>query len=410
MGQIATSIKECRLCRSKNFVRILSLGNQHVSDFVTVGGDSPRSPLDLVRCTSCNLVQLKHTFPRESLYLHYWYRSGISSTMRTALEDIANESCKVARPDAGDIVMDIGCNDGTLLRSYKTPRLKLVGFEPAKNLVQQARQGTGHVFNNFFGFELFRKEFPRSKAKIITSIAMFYDLDDPRTFVRDIVRCLEPKGVWVVQQNYLISMLEQNGFDNIGHEHLTYYSLHTMTKLLSLHDLEVFDVETNEVNGGSFRTYIARRGSFRVRESVKEMNDLETNLFSKKPSIYATFANNIRRIRSQLSKFIGDEVSAGKRIYVYGASTRGNTILQYCGLDHRLIRKATDANPEKWGLRTPGTNIPIVSKREARSDNPEYFLVLPHHFLEEIRKEESEYLQSGGKFIVPLPQFQIVTE
>src|SRR2546427_334167 len=232
--------------------------------------------------------------------------------MRTALEDIAYESCKVARPGAGDIVIDIGCNDGTLLRSYKTPRLKLVGFEPAKNLVQQARQGTGHVFNNFFGFELFRKEFPRSKAKIITSIAMFYDL--------------------------------------------------------------------------------------------------ETNLFSKKPSIYATFANNIRRIRSQLSKFIGDEVSAGKRIYVYGASTRGNTILQYCGLDHRLIRKATDANPEKWGLSTPGTNIPIVSKREARSDNPEYFLVLPHHFLEEIRKEESEYLQSVAKFIVPLPQFQIVTE
>jgi SAM-dependent methyltransferase len=328
--------------------------------------------------------------------------------MRTALEDIANKSCKVASPRAGDIVIDIGCNDGTLLRSYRIPGLKLVGFEPAKNLVEQARQGTDYIFNNFFGFNLFRKEFPRSKAKIITSIAMFYDLDDPDTFVGDIVRCLEPKGIWVVQQNYLVSMLKQNGFDNIGHEHLTYYSLHTMTQLLSLHDLEVFDVETNEVNGGSFRTYIARRGKFEVHESVKEMKKLETKLFSDKPSIYATFAKDIRGIRSQLRKFIGDEVNAGKKVYVYGASTRGNTILQYSGLDHRLIRKATDANPEKWGLRTPGTDIPIVSKAEARRDNPDYFLVLPHHFLEEIRLEESEYLRSGGRFIVPLPRFRIV--
>jgi hypothetical protein len=238
---------------------------------------------------------------------------------------------------------------------------------------------------------------------------MIYDLDDPGTFVGDIVRCLEPKGIWVVQQNYLVSMLKQNGFDNIGHEHLTYYSLHTMTKLLSLHGLEVFHVETNEVNGGSFRTYVARRGRFRVRKSVREMNELETKLFSKEPSIYTTFAKNIRGMRSQLRKFISDEVNAGKNVYVYGASTRGNTILQYCGLNHRLIRKATDANPEKWGLRTPGTNIPIVSKAEARRDNPDYFLVLPHHFLDEIREEEREYLRSGGRFIVPLPRFRIVT-
>ena len=330
--------------------------------------------------------------------------------MREALEDIVVKSCEVAQPRAGDTVIDIGCNDGTLLRSYKTPGLNLVGFEPAKNLVEDARKGTGHIFNDFFGFDLFRRRFPESKAKIITSIAMFYDLDDPEGFVADIVKCLDTEGVWVVQQNYLCSMLEQNGFDNIGHEHLTYYSLATMGKLLSKQDLEIFDVRTNDVNGGSFRTFIAQRGQFRIRDSIKRMREYERALFSKKPSIYKSFGGNVRGIRSELKQFIRNKVRLGKKIYVYGASTRGNTILQYCGLNHRLIDKATDANPEKWGLRTPGTGIPIVSKTEARRDRPDYFLVLPHHFLREIREEESEYLKSGGRFIVPLPHFRIISK
>ena len=329
--------------------------------------------------------------------------------MRKALEDVVVKSCEVAQPHAGDIVMDIGCNDGTLLRTYKIPGLNLVGFEPAKNLVEDARKGTGHIFNDFFGSDLFRKKFPDSKAKIITSIAMFYDLDDPDSFVTDIVKVLDPQGIWVIQQNYLCSMLEQNGFDNIGHEHLTYYSLGTMNRLLSKHNLEIFDAETNDVNGGSFRTFVAQKGQFQVRESVREMEELETKLFSAKPSIYATFAQNVRGIRSKLTEFIEEQVRDGKSVYVYGASTRGNTILQYCGLNHRLIEKATDANPEKWGLTTPGTGIPIVSKTEARGDRPDYFLVLPHHFLREIREEEIEYLKGGGKFIVPLPQFRIVS-
>jgi hypothetical protein len=327
--------------------------------------------------------------------------------MRKALEDIVISATEVAQPKEGDIVVDIGCNDGTLLRSYK-PGLKLVGFEPAKNLVEDARKGTTYVFNDFFGYELFRQKFPGSKAKIITSIAMFYDLDDPDAFVADIVKCLDTRGVWVIQQNYLGSMLVKNGFDNIGHEHLTYYSLGTMSRLLGSHGLEIFNVEKNDVNGGSFRTYVARRGQFPIRKSVEEMRDLENELFSMKPSIYSTFANNVRKIRSQLQEFITDQAKSGRSVYVYGASTRGNTILQYCELDYRLIRKATDANPEKWGRRTPGTNIPIVSKDEAREDHPDFFLMLPHHFLREIMKEERRYLESGGKFIVPLPRFRIV--
>ena len=330
--------------------------------------------------------------------------------MRKALEDIVEKACKIANPTKGDIVVDVGCNDGTLLRAYKPPGLRRVGFEPAKNLVEDASKGTDYIFNDYFRFAIFRKKFPDSNAKIVTSIAMFYDLDDPASFVIDVSRILDPHGVWVIQQNYLATMLAQNGFDNIGHEHLTYYSLETLGLLLMGQDLEVFDVETNDVNGGSFRTYVAHKGRFPVNERVLRLKDYERKLFSRRPSIYTQFAENVRTVSLQLKRFVAQEVDDGKRIYVYGASTRGNTILQYCKLDHNLIEKATDANPEKWGRKTPGTGIPIVSKEEARKDKPDYFLVLPHHFLDEIRRQESDYLRSGGKFIVPLPKFRIVTQ
>ncbi len=329
--------------------------------------------------------------------------------MRTALEDITTKGSRMAKLMPGELVLDIGCNDGTLLRTYHEKNVRRVGFEPAANLIDDARKGTDFVFNEFFSFDVFHSKFPNTKAKIITSIAMFYDLDDPSSFIADVSKLLAPSGVWIVQQNYLPTMLEQNGFDNIGHEHLTYYSLQTMSQALSNHDLEIFDVEKNDVNGGSFRTYISHKGEFQTSRNVLQVTESETKLFSRQPSIYDSFAKNVELVRKELHKFVTEETKHGKTIYVYGASTRGNTILQYCKLDHKLIQKATDANPEKWGRKTPGTGIPIVSKEEARRDHPDYFLVLPHHFLNEISNEEDHYLRSGGKLIVPLPHFRLVS-
>ena len=328
--------------------------------------------------------------------------------MREALADVAAKAYQVAKPAVGDIVVDTGCNDGTLLRSYPKTGLRLIGFEPAENLVEDARKGTNWVFNDFFKAGIFGEKFGREKAKIITSVAMFYDLEDPNAFVTDIVRCLSSDGIWVVQQNYLTTMLQKNGFDNIGHEHLEYYSLSTMERLLTKHGLDIFDVETNDVNGGSFRTYVCHRGSYPVRESVEVLKRKEEHLRLNSLDSYHAFAANIREIKSQLLQLVRNEVKNGKTVYVYGASNRGNTILQYCGIDYHLIKKATDANPEKWGRKTVGTKIPIVSKEEARNDNPDYFLVLPHHFLEEIKAEEADYLKRGGKFIVPLPNVFVI--
>ena len=410
MAEVIREINGCRLCGSAKLENLLFLGNQYVSDFVTSTGANPRAPLELVRCKSCGLVQLKHTFSRASLYYHYWYKSGISPTMRRALEELVRRASEAARLASGDIVLDIGCNDGTLLRSYNRSDLFLVGFEPAENLIPEAEKGTNWIFNDFFSADIFKSKFGVRKAKIITSVAMFYDIDDPNKFVNDITQILAPEGVWVVQQNYLATMLEQNGFDNIGHEHLEYYSLATMQELLQRHELEVFDVETNDVNGGSFRTLICHRGKYPVEASVAAMRERETHLGLDKHETYKQFARRIGQIKSEVHGFVSSEVKKGKTVYVYGASNRGNTILQYCDLDKTLIRKATDANPEKWGKKTVGTQIPIVSKEEARKDRPDYFLVLPHHFLEEIVSDEQSYLRTGGILIVLLPEFRLITD
>ncbi len=407
--QTATAIKACRVCQSPGLDKVLFLGNQYVSDFVASDGNSPQVPLELVRCSSCGLVQLRHTFSRENLYRHYWYKSGISPTMRKALADLVSKTCEIAKPTSNDLVLDIGCNDGTLLRAYRIPGLFLVGFEPAENLVEEARKGTNWIFKDFFAAKVFKQRFGDRKARIVTSVAMFYDLEDPNRFVADVAEILASDGVWAVQQNYLATMLEQNGFDNIGHEHLEYYSLGTMQALLERHGLEVFEVETNEVNGGSFRTFICHNGRYPIGNSVSQMENYEARLALGEHATYEKFATNIGKIRSQVREFITGEVRRGKTVYVYGASNRGNTILQYCGLDHTLVKKATDANPEKWGRKTVGTLIPIVSKEEARREAPDYFLILPHHFLGEICREEEQYLEAGGRFIVPLPKFKIIS-
>jgi len=410
MSEVQVSrISSCRVCGASQLEEILSLGTQHVSDFVTSDGNSPQAPLELVRCSTCGLVQLRHTFSRGSLYEHYWYKSGISSTMRKALFELVSKTCKIARPRSGDIVVDIGCNDGTLLRSYDVNGIVLVGFEPAENLVAEAKRGTNWIFNDFFSADLFKQKFGTRKAKIITSVAMFYDLEEPNRFVADIAGILAPDGVWVVQQNYLVTMLERNGFDNIGHEHLEYYSLGTMQTLLQRHGLQVFEAETNDVNGGSFRAFICHNGSLPTERSVTLMNSHESHMALAEHKTYDEFAKRIQSIRSKTHEFIQGEARQGKSVYAYGASNRGNTILEYCGLDHTLLKKAADANPEKWGRKTAGTLIPIVSKEEARKDKPDYFLILPHHFLDEIIRDEKDYLESGGKFIVPLPDFRVVS-
>ncbi len=411
----------CRVCDG-SLDPVLSLGELYASDFPLPGEDDGiKAPLELVICRRCKLLQLKHTVPAEELYRNYWYRSGTNKTMRDALADIANKAEALIHLKAGDTVLDIGCNDGTLLDSYKTGGIYKVGFDPAENLAPLSRKVADKVIVDFFNAEGFNgaTDLRGRLPQIVTSIAMFYDLEDPQRFVSDIKSVMDPNGLWVVQMNYLPLMLKQNAFDNICHEHLEYYSLQSFAYLLKLQDMEVVDVELNDVNGGSFRAYIRNQGAdeecfgdetYRglAAERVRMLREHEIKIGLDDKETYAEFAMWVSRIKQDVTRFIKEQVQGGKKVYVYGASTKGNTLLQYFGLDASLIGAAAERNPDKWGRVTVGTHIPIISEEEARSAKPDYFLVLPWHFIEEFKQRERDFVRSGGRFILPAPHFTLI--
>ena len=405
--------KTCRICGSP-LIEVINLGNQTLGNSFLYPKDEklPSAPLELVRCDAesnngCGLVQLRHTVPAHILYTEYWYRSGVNQTMKVHLANIAKKTEKIAGLKSGDNVLDIGCNDGTLLLSYTTSGIKRIGIDPAGNIITTAKKHGVEVVNDFFSSTVFFKSC-KKKAKVITSIAMFYDLEDPNKFVSDIKKILHEDGLWVIELSYLPMMLKSNSFDTICHEHLEYYALAPIEFMLMNHGLEAIDVEFNEINGGSFRLYITHRGKKAASKFLLKTRKEEKglNLTSEKP--YKIFINNIEKIKNKLTNLIKSEHALGKKIFVYGASTKGNTILQFCNLDNKIITAAADRNPEKWGKITPGTNIPIVSEEEARDSKPDYFLVLPWHFFAEFVKREKKFLKAGGKFIFPLPEVKII--
>ena len=411
----------CRVCDGQ-FDPVLSLGEQYVSNFLLPEQpDGVKAPLELVLCKRCTLLQLRHTVPGEAMYQNYWYRSGTNQTMRNALADIANTSERLMNLRAGEAVLDVGCNDGTLLASYETKGIFRIGFDPAANLAASAGKVADRVVSGFFEAEEFDRDpdLNTCRPKIVTSIAMFYDLQDPNKFVSDIKRIMHPAGVWVVQMSYLPLMLKQHDFGNICHEHLEYYSLESLEYLLKLHDFVVSDVQLNDVNGGSFRVFVRNRGADEARFGdaayrqlaagrVNALRAEEAKMALGETSTYRQFSVWVERIKDDVSRFISDQVHRGKKVAVYGASTKGNVMLQYFGLNCGLITSASERNPDKWGKVTVGTRIPIVSEEEARTAKPDFFLVLPWHFVEEFRDREKNYLLDGGRFIVPLPHFTLI--
>jgi len=398
-----TERKTCRLCESSELQDILSLGTQYISNFVEKDEikEGIQAPLDLVQCKSCSLLQLRHTAPQELLYArHYWYRSGVTKFMKDALQDIVNSVETVVNLKDRDCVLDLGANDGTLLACYSNKNLIRIGCEPAKNLIEQLHKNAELVIDDFWTYENFKelaKTHALDKAKVITAIGMFYDMEDPNQFVQDAQKALASDGVFIAQLMCLKPMLDNNDLGNICHEHLEFYSLESLVYLFEKNGLEIFKLEENNVNGGSYRIFCrhATGNPLPIKETIS------------KAEIHA-FVARVNENRDKCLAFIKAKVGEGKTVYVYGASTKGNVILQYYGLDSKLITAAAEKSPEKWGKYTVGTGIPIISEEQARAEQPDYFLVLPWGFFDEFYAREVNWRKKGGKFIVPLPEFRIV--
>jgi NDP-4-keto-2,6-dideoxyhexose 3-C-methyltransferase len=408
----------CRGCGASALVTLFSLGDLCLcNDFLAPSEESVRIPLELVLCSpeqgGCGLLQLRHTTPQHLMYTRYWYKSGISSTMRNHLGALVRKAERVAALQPDRIVLDIGANDGTTLRSYETRGVRRIGFEPSQ-LHREAEVGTTAIVNDFFNAPAFHAVAGGDKAQIITTIAMFYDIEDPNRFIADIRECLARDGVWIIEMHYLPTMLQSNGFDAIVHEHVTYYSLRSLQRLLAAHALDIFDVERNGMNGGSFRVYVRHRGSAVAAGAgaaarVRAHEEREDRLQLDRPEIYQRFWRRIERTKTQLREFLEAEVAKGKTVFVYGASTKGNALLQFFDLDTRLIAAAGDKNADKWGRFTPGTRIPIVSPQEVGKVRPDYLLVLIWHLIDEVREQWQPYLAAGGRLIVPLPRFKVIS-
>ena len=395
-------IKGCLLCKNENVKKVFSLGNLFVSNFVNKKQikKGVKAPLKIMYCPKCTLLQLSHIAPQEIMYKKfYWYRSSVTKTMREGLKDIYRSSIKYANLSRGDVVLDIGANDGTLLKYYKK-KFKTIGCEPAKNLTAELKKNCNYILNDFWSYDKLKNILKRKKIKkpkIITAIGMFYDLENPNKFIKDSALALQDDGIFIAQLMCLKSMVEKNDLGNICHEHVEFYSLKSLKYLFENNGLEIFRIEENDINGGSYRIFCRKlnKGSIKLKES---------NVLAS----IKKFVKRVKKNRNVTMNFINKKIKEGKKIFLYGASTKGNTLLQYYNLNGKIIPFAAEKSPEKWGKYTIGTGIKIISEKQARSLKPDYFLVTPWGFIKEFVKRESKWLKNGGKFILPFPKFKLV--
>jgi hypothetical protein len=407
------AITRCRISGSRHLISVLDLGEQYLTGVFPSTPDQAvtRGPLELIWCPDSGLVQLRHSFSPSEMYgAGYGYRSGLNASMVNHLQGKvrALERLRPLRPD--EWVLDIGSNDATLLKSYAKPGIRRIGIDPTGDKFRSCYPSEINLVPRFFSASQFLDASGGRAAAIITSIAMFYDLEDPNAFVADIAKCLTPDGVWHFEQSYLPSMLRTNSYDTVCHEHLEYYSLGVICRLLSRHDLRVVSVQMNSINGGSFAVTACHPDAPYESDAplINWMLQQEDNLGLDTPAPYRQFEERVFRHRGDLQRLINALAEGGKRIVGYGASTKGNVLLQFCQVSPGLIPAIAEVNPSKFGSCTPGTLIPIVSEEEARAMKPDYFLVLPWHFKEVIVQREKEFLAAGGKMIFPLPEIEIV--
>jgi len=403
-------------------MKVVTLGDHYVSDFIKSEADyegRKKYSLDLVLNEEIGAAHLTEIPPSETMWGQYWYRSGINATMTKELGNIVDEITSRVKLNEGDVWLDIACNDGTLLKQVPNKCFK-IGIDPADDtFVAESSKVANIIVQDYFSYKAYSNA-TQKQAKVITTIAMFYDLLDPNPFIKDVIEALDDNGVWVLQLSYTPLMIKQLAFDNICHEHAYYHSMDSFKRLFDQHDLKIVDCSLNDVNGGSFRVYVQKNiadvtsfgtsplrdvCNFRV-QSLLDYENAHYNMTDVK--VWEKFQSDIEALREQTVNFIKEAKAQGKVVCGYGASTKGNTLLQWFGLDHTMIDAIAERSPYKFGLKTIGTNIPILSEEEVRAMKPDYMIVLPWHFIAEFVQREDEYLSNGGKFIVPCPKFEII--
>jgi NDP-4-keto-2,6-dideoxyhexose 3-C-methyltransferase len=413
-------ITACRVCGNTDLDMILDLGNQSLTGVFPSSADESvtSGPLQLVKCVTrtaneaCGLVQLRQTYSIAEMYGdNYGYRSGLNLAMVDHLKAIVGGILDRIDIEPGDLIIDIGSNDGTLLGFYPSDSATLVGIDPTAQKFRDYYPDHVRVMPQFFSSEAVKTRYGGRKAMAVTSISMFYDLEQPLEFTRNVHEILADDGIWILEQSYLPTMMEMNAYDTVCHEHLEYYALRQIKWMAERVGFKIVDVGLNTVNGGSFAVILAKSTSRHEENKtlVDEMLSREQALGLETLEPYRQFRRRVQDHRDELQSLIRGIRAGGQSIMGLGASTKGNVVLQYCGFTRDDISSIAEVNQDKFGRLTPGTHIPIVSEAEARAFHPDYFMVLPWHFKDHFVSKESRYLESGGKLLFPLPSIEIVS-
>ena len=405
-------ITNCRNCKSKYFSKLFTLGKMCFTGKFpkNLTTNIPKVVISLIMCKSCKLVQLDRSFNLRYLYdTNYGYRTGINATMTKHVNDVVKESIKIVKLKKKDAVLDIASNDGTLLNFYKKNIFR-VGIDPLIKKYKNQYKNINFGIQEFFSYKAIQKKKINKKFKIITALSMFYDLPDPNKFLEDIKKVLDKEGIFILEHADLLSIIKNCQFDTICHEHLEYYSTKVIIELMNKNELRVFNLKADIINGGSMRYYICHKDS-KYKNNNKKINKiLREEMKSKldKTSTFSDFFKLINVQKKKLLKLINKIIKKKETIHGYGASTKGNVLLQYFGISSNKISYIADRNPQKVNLYTPGTKIKIVSESFSRMCKPNYYLVLPWHFKKEIILREKRAIKEGSKLIFPLPKMKIV--
>lgn len=403
-------IDKCRICGNKNLISIIDLGELCFTGVFPKSADEfvPKGRLELVKCHGngfCGLLQLRHSFDMGLLYgKNYGYRSGLNPSMVRHLLQLANKATNLVNLAEGDVIIDIGSNDGTLLNAFPPDKYQLIGIDPTGEKFKKYYRDDIKLIPSFFSLENV-KQIAKKEAKIITSIAMFYDLEDPLTFMKDIYDLLDDRGIWLFEQSYTPKMILNGAYDAICHEHLDYYCLKQIKWMTDMVGFKITDIQFNNVNGGSFCIAVSKKG--KEADRLNEYLTLENKLGFDAIERFESFEKKVKRHKLELNNFLRELKEAGKLVIGYGASTKGNVILQYCGIDTELLPYIAEVNEDKFGRFTPGSKIKIISDKDAMTMSPDYLLVLPWHFKEFIIEKEEQFLKKNGKLIFPLPYIEV---
>tara|TARA_B100001063_G_scaffold222431_1_gene228895 strand:- start:2376 stop:3620 length:1245 start_codon:yes stop_codon:yes gene_type:complete len=394
----------CKNCKSTKLIKRVEIGDQPLSGFFykKIHKKLPKYSLDLFQCKVCGLVQIKNKFNVKKMYgQHYGYETSKSKLMVNHLKEKVHRFKKKGYFKKGNSIIDIGSNDGTFLNLIGDKNIRY-GVDPSgKKFADNYRKIT--LINNFFSRKKIKPK--NIKFDMITSFAIFYDVEDPNQFCLDIKNILKPNGVWICELSYLPLMLKNLTFDQICHEHVTYYSLNVFEKIINKNGLKLLDVKLNEINGGSIEIICTHKSS---RRSVnkKFIDILKRDELKINKRSFLNFSNRIKKIKKDLNSFLENK----KNILGYGASTKGNVVLNFCKITRKKLKLICDANEKKFGSFTPGSNIPIISKEKMRKIFPKYLLVLIWSFRKEVIKQEINYIKSGGNLVFHLPKFHIINK